>query len=264
MTAEIIQDDVLLALQDFERRGEKFDAVVMDPPYCSGGLLPAQVARSGIAKYSEKTTLGDFEDGMSALTFWRFMIEVFRGSKRVLKQPGYLFSFIDWRQYQVIFSAMERGGLRLTGSITWNKLNSRPNPGQFMQDSEFVIYATNGSRKTDKFGGHSVVTCPAPITCTRIHPTQKPEKVYAHLYNILEDGSRILELFSGSASGGVAAIQAGFDYIGVESSPFYVASSRKRLRDELEKAQFLEPKKEEAPKEETPLFPSLNNDDETL
>ena len=27
MTAEIIQDDVLHALQDFERRGEKFDCV---------------------------------------------------------------------------------------------------------------------------------------------------------------------------------------------------------------------------------------------
>ena len=266
MTAEIIQDDVLHALQDFERRGEKFDCVVMDPPYCSGGLLPAQVARSGIAKYSEMTTLGDFEDGMSALTFWRFMIEVFTRSRRVLRKPGYLFSFIDWRQYQTIFSAMERGGLRLTGSITWYKLNSRPNPGQFMQDSEFVIYGVNGREKNGKFGGHSVVTCPAPITCTRIHPTQKPEKVYAHLYNILEDSARILELFSGSASGGVAAIHNGFDYIGVESSPFYVASSRKRLHDELARKDFLEPKADhkEEPKEETPLFPSLSNDDKTL
>lgn len=265
MTAEIIQDDVLHALQDFERRGEKFDCVVMDPPYCSGGLLPAQVAKSGIAKYSEMTTLGDFEDGMGALTFFKFLVEVFRGSKRVLRQPGYLFSFIDWRMYPIVFESMERGGLRLTGSITWNKLNSRPNPGQFMQDSEFVIYSTNGAKKNGKFGGHSVVTCPAPITCSRIHPTQKPEKVYAHLYNILEDGARILELFSGSASGGVAAIHNGFDYVGVESSPFYVASSRKRLRDELARKDFLEPKQnKEESKEETPLFPSLNNDDETL
>lgn len=73
----------------------------------------------------------------------------------------------------------------------------------------------------------------------------------------------MLELFSGSASGGVAAIQNGFDYIGVESSPFYVASSRKRLRDELARKDFLEPKriKKESKKEETPLFPSLENDD---
>ena len=110
MNAEIIQDDVLHALQELEKRGEKFDCVVMDPPYCSGGLLPAQVARGGITKYSEMVTLGDFEDGMSALTFFKFMIEVFTRSRRVLRKPGYIFSFIDWRQYQVIFSAMKGGG----------------------------------------------------------------------------------------------------------------------------------------------------------
>ena len=143
MTAEIIQDDVLHALQDFERRGEKFDCVVMDPPYCSGGLLPAQVARSGIAKYSEMTTLGDFEDGMSALTFWRFMIEVFTRSRRVLKKPGYLFSFIDWRMYPVIFQAMEISGIKIRGGLVWNKIISRPNHGQFIQNCEFIIYGTN-------------------------------------------------------------------------------------------------------------------------
>lgn len=258
MTAEIIQDDVLHALQDFERRCEKFDCVVMDPPYCSGGLLPAQVQRSGIAKYCNTVTLGDFEDGMSALTFFRFMIEIFRGSKRVLNQPGYCFSFIDWRNYQIIFSAMERAGLRLTGTITWNKLNSRPNPGQFSQDSEFVIYATNGAKKNvEKFGGHSVVSCAAPLVSSRIHPTQKPLLVYAHLYRILNKRAKILELFSGSASGGVAALQLGFDYVGIESSPYYVAGARKRLRDEQARLSFLVAggnDDEETPKQETPSF----------
>lgn len=74
MTAEIIQDDVLHALQDFERRGEKFDAVVMDPPYCSGGLLPQQIARGSVSKYGVRTDLGDFEDGMSQLAFFRLSL----------------------------------------------------------------------------------------------------------------------------------------------------------------------------------------------
>lgn len=254
MNAEIIQDDVLHALQELEKRGEKFDCVVMDPPYCSGGLLPAQVARGGIAKYSEMVTLGDFEDGMSALTFFKFMIEVFRGARSVLKKPGYLFTFIDWRMYSVLFEALERSGLTVRGSLVWFKLNSRPNPGQFIQDSEFVIYGTNGKEKTDLFGGHSVVECPAPITSSRIHPTQKPVKVYAHLYRILKKPARILELFSGSAAGGVAAIENGFDYLGIESSPFYVASSRKRLKDEMQKTAFLTVQNVENKQETTPSF----------
>lgn len=240
--AEIIQDDVLHALSKLASDNELFDCVVMDPPYCSGGLLPAQITRRGVDKYCETKTLGDFADGMSALTFYRFMIEVFRDSKNVINKPGYLFCFIDWRMYPVIYQAMEMSGVIMRGALTWNKGNSRPNFGHFRQDSEFILYGTNGKEKTRNIGNHSVIACPAPITCNRIHPTEKPVKVYTELYKILNPGGRILELFSGSAAGGVAAIHSGFDYVGVESSTFYVATSRKRLRDELEKACFLDDK----------------------
>lgn len=238
-TWQIIQEDVLIALAEMEKRGEKFDCVVMDPPYCSGGLLPQQIARGGVSKYSERTDLGDFEDGMSQLAFFRFMIEVFTRSKRVLNQPGYLFSFIDWRSYPVISEALEGGGVRWLGTCVWNKGNSRPNPGQFFQDCEFVLWGTNGREKTKNFGGHAVIDCRTPLTAERIHPTQKPPFVYSKLYGILNEKPRILELFSGSASGGVAALEMGADYVGVESSPYYVAASRKRLREAEEKMKFL-------------------------
>lgn len=237
-TWQIIQEDVLIALAELEKRGEKFDCVVMDPPYCSGGLLPQQIARGGVSKYSKRTDLGDFVDGMSQLTFFRFMIEVFTRSKRVLKQPGYLFSFIDWRSYPVISEALERGGVRWLGTVVWNKGQSRPNPGQFFQDCEFVLYGVAGRTKTKNFGGHAVIDCRAPLTAERIHPTQKPPFVYSRLYGILDENPRILELFSGSASGGVAALEMGADYVGVESSPYYVAASRKRLCETEDKMKF--------------------------
>lgn len=237
--AEIIQDDVLHALSKLASDNELFDCVVMDPPYCSGGLTPTQITRRGVDKYCKTKTLGDFEDGMSGISFYRYMLEVFRESRGVLTKPGYLFCFIDWRMYPVIYQALEGAGVCLRGAITWNKLNSRPNFGQFRQDSEFILYGTNGKDKTRNIGNHSVITCPSPLMSDRIHPTQKPVKVYAELYKILNPNGRILELFSGSTAGGVAAIHSGFDYIGVESSPFYVATSRKRLREELEKACFL-------------------------
>ena len=239
MSWQIIQEDVLAALAELEKRGEKFDCVVMDPPYCSGGLLPQQIARGGVSKYIQRTDLDDFEDGMSQLAFFRFMIEVFTRSKRVLKQPGYLFSFIDWRSYPVVAEALEGGGVRWRGTCVWNKGNSRPNSGQFFQDCEFVLWGTNGHEKTKNFGCHAVIDCRAPLTAERIHPTQKPPFVYSKLYGILNEKPRILELFSGSASGGVAALELGADYVGVEASPYYVAASRKRLRDEEKKIEFL-------------------------
>lgn len=124
---QIIQEDVLFALAELEKRGEKFDCVVMDPPYCSGGLLPQQVVRGGVSKYSKRTDLGDFEDGMSQLAFFHFMVEVFVRSKRVLNQPGYLFSFIDWRSYPVISEALEGGGGKM---VRDGSLEQRTEPSE--------------------------------------------------------------------------------------------------------------------------------------
>lgn len=256
MSFEIVQDDVLHALQDFERRGEKFDCVVMDPPYCSGGAFTSTISKNS-EKYCRSDKYLDFFDGLGQLALFRFLCEIFFNCRNVLKSPGYLFCFTDWRIYPIVSEAFMRGQITSRGVLVWNKMNSRINPGQFRNDCEFIFYGTAGSKKNNKFLTSNVISCRSPLSCTRIHPTQKPEKVYAHLYNILEDGARILELFSGSASGGVAAIHNGFDYIGVESSPFYVASSRKRLRDELARKDFLDPKqtKKESKKEETPLLP---------
>lgn len=239
MGAEIIHDDVLIALKSLEDRGENFDCVVMDPPYCSGGLMPAQITRGSFGKYIKATDFEEFNDGMSSLVYYRFMIEVFTRCLRVLNKPGYIFTFIDWRMYPVIYEALERGGGRVLGAICWNKNNAIPHPGMFQQSFELILYATNGRDKTTKHGGMGVIDCPAPLSAQRIHPTQKPVAVYSRLYKII-GGRRVLELFSGSASGGVAAIQNGLDYVGVESSPFYVAASRKRLHDEMLKMDFLQ------------------------
>ena len=132
------------------------------------------------------------------------------------------------------------------GAICWNKNNAIPHPGMFQQSFELILYATNGRDKTTKHGGMGVIDCPAPLSAQRIHPTQKPTGVYSRLYKII-GGRRVLELFSGSASGGVAAIENGLDYIGVESSPYFVAASRKRLRETMSKTAFLEGKKETNP-----------------
>lgn len=45
-----------------------------------------------------------------------------------------------------------------------------------------------------------------------------------------------------------------FDYLGIESSPFYVASSRKRLKDEMQKTAFLTVQSVENKQETTPSF----------
>jgi site-specific DNA-methyltransferase (adenine-specific)/modification methylase len=67
----------------------------------------------------------------------------------------------------------------------------------------------------------------------REHPTQKPVSLMAwciQRLNLAPD-SLILDPFSGSGSTGVAAIQEGHRFLGIEREPAYVAIARRRIAD---------------------------------
>ena len=63
-----------------------------------------------------------------------------------------------------------------------------------------------------------------------VHPTQKPLKV---LRQLIEWGSRegdlVLDPFMGVGSTGVAAVELGRRFIGIELEPAYVAAAQRRI-----------------------------------
>jgi len=65
---------------------------------------------------------------------------------------------------------------------------------------------------------------------SRIHPTQKPVKLYEWLLNhYAKPGDKILDTHVGSASSLIACHHMGFDYIGSELDPDYFKSATERL-----------------------------------
>ena len=64
----------------------------------------------------------------------------------------------------------------------------------------------------------------------RIHPTQKPVKLYEWLLmNYAKEGDRILDTHLGSGSIAVACHNLGFDLVGCELDPDYYAAACQRL-----------------------------------
>lgn len=62
------------------------------------------------------------------------------------------------------------------------------------------------------------------------HPTVKPIKLMSWLCNLVTPpGGLILDPFMGSGSTGVAALQSGFDFVGVELSEDYTEVARRRI-----------------------------------
>lgn len=226
---EIIEGDCIEVLQRLEKEGRKYDALVADPPYCSGAMQPAQISSKGVRKYVEKEYKATFWDGMSQRSFTLYASEWLRLAKRCLKDTAYFFIFIDWRQYPAMSDAVQFAGLSWRGTAVWNKKNSRPNIGHISQTAEFILWGTVGT-KSDKIVPDGVIEESSPAICKRYHPTEKSVKVVKELLKILpDDAQSVLDPFSGSATTGAAALSLGLDYTGIEKEKYFCDVSRERL-----------------------------------
>ena len=66
----------------------------------------------------------------------------------------------------------------------------------------------------------------------RIHPTQKPVKLYDWLLaSYAKPGDRILDTHLGSGSSAIAAYYAGHDFVGIELDEDYFKAAKKRFKE---------------------------------
>jgi site-specific DNA-methyltransferase (adenine-specific) len=73
----------------------------------------------------------------------------------------------------------------------------------------------------------------------RIHPTQKPVKLYKWLLtNYAKPGNKILDTHMGSQSSRIAAFNMGFDYWGWELDPEYFEAGCKRFKEQTAQTQL--------------------------
>lgn len=75
----------------------------------------------------------------------------------------------------------------------------------------------------------------------RIHPTQKPVKLYKWLlHNYAKQGDLILDTHVGSASSLIACYDMGFDAVGFELDKDYYEASKKRLNEFMSQGRLFE------------------------
>lgn len=63
------------------------------------------------------------------------------------------------------------------------------------------------------------------------HPTQKPDRLMKWCLSFVPDAKTILDPFMGSGTTGVAAVQMGRDFIGIEREPKYFDIACKRIEE---------------------------------
>ena len=142
----ILHGDTLQVIRAF--KPQVFDAIITDPPYASGGWKPAEKNRTTNQKYSsmdKENALPDFDGDQKDQRSWtRWMAEWLSDARKACKPGAPICLFIDWRQYPSITDALQWAGWIWRGCAVWDKMTSRPQKGRFRQQSEYIVWGSNG------------------------------------------------------------------------------------------------------------------------
>ena len=233
------------------------DLIFADPPYflSNGGSTCSNGKRASVHKGGWDASRGVQQDHA-------FNMAWLRACQRVLKPSGTI--WVSGTQH-VIFSigfAMQSLGYHLLNTVTWFKPNASPNLAcrMFTHSTEMVLWAApmrqkkllhtfnyrdmkadNGGKQMRDLwqlpepGGEQVIwsipTPPKSEKASGRHPTQKPLSLLERIIRAgSSPGQTVLDPFNGSGTTGVAAVQAGRRYVGIDVDDTYLDLTARRLR----------------------------------
>ncbi len=225
-----------------EMESEQFDMIFADPPYflSNGGVT----CKSGRMVSVDK---GRWDRSKGAEQNHAFNLEWLEQCQRLLKPNGSI--WVSGTQH-VIYSigyAMQQLGFKILNDIAWFKVNPPPNLScrYFTHGTETIIWAGRDDKTKHTFnyqlmkehnGGKQMknlwnIMSPRKAEKTHgKHPTQKPMQLLDRIVLASTDeGHRILDPFSGSATTGLSAVANGRTYVGIEQSQEYLDLSIQRF-----------------------------------
>jgi len=178
-----------------------FDLAVCDPPYGLGDKL-LKGGKTGMVKFHEQYELNQWDNERPN---YEYFLELFRVSKnQIIWGANYFLDFLPPSR----------------GIISWDK-----NLGSPLNFSHFELAWTS----FDCIARKVVISS---NTGNRMHPTQKPIKLYEWLLkNYAQTGDKILDTHLGSGSSRIAAQKLGFDFYGCEIDEDYFNQSEKRFKE---------------------------------
>ncbi|HRQ87826.1 MAG TPA: site-specific DNA-methyltransferase [Bacteroidia bacterium] len=231
-TFDIIAGDALNRLRDLD--ASSVHAVITDPPYCSGGFSETgkrQAKGQGLRSETIRSEGWFINDNMTTGGLVWLLRECMIEVERILVDGGSALVFTDWRMVPHLAPALESSGLRFQNKITWDK--GSPGLGHgFRPRSEEILHFVKGSPSFfDKATGN-VIRCPRVRHTARLHQTEKPVPLLETLIRVVAPVAGIvLDMFAGSGSTGIACINTGRKFIGIERSPDFVSIARQRAAE---------------------------------
>ena len=123
----------------------------------------------------------------------------------------------------------EEVGFKFQNLLIWDKGNVTPNR-YYMQAYECILMLRKGGAKTIVNKGTSNILKVPNIIGKKKHPSEKPvELLEIMINNSTIDSDTVIDMFMGSGSTGVACINTGRKFIGIELDEEYFDIAKERI-----------------------------------
>jgi site-specific DNA-methyltransferase (adenine-specific) len=198
------------------------DAVITDPPFTAAG-------GSTNGRSSE----------LDSQFFRHWLTDVVNTIKAVTRSNGCAFMCCDWRTLSDVRVAWREVGERMSSSARdWEVVQAlvwdRETIGMgtpFRNSFEMIAFARGGDFSTDGWARDmpTVFRVRWPYGKHEHHGAEKPVELMAQFVELVS--GTILDPFMGSGTTGVAAVQAGRKFVGIEVEPKYFEIACERIRD---------------------------------
>jgi len=213
---ELLNIDCMEYMRGLEDKA--FDLAIVDPPY---GIKPLSVNenRDPSSKYrrSMAKMVESAKDWNGSKPDDEYFKELFRvskeqivwGANNFILPPTEYFCIWDKKQTVENFASAE---------YAWVSMNTWKKPAKVFT---YQIHAANAVEN-------------------KIHPTQKPVKLYKWLLTkYANQGNKILDTHLGSGSSAIAAHSLGFDFVGCELDKDYYQAACKRFKEQTAQIKLL-------------------------
>lgn len=215
---------------------QSVDMILTDPPYGNSnneGDLNAAIG--SMRGYEVEAIANDDQASMRAVVG-----DMLLQGARVLRKTSALLCFCSGGgqrgpTFAWLAQRMDEGGLYFFHSLIWDKVNTGLG-WRYRRQYEMVMIAHRARGKilwADPGRSHpNIVKMPAPAGFLRRHPNEKPEALMRLLLEIhAPPGAVVCDPFMGSGTTGVAAVQLGLSFVGVELDARHFDTACRRIEE---------------------------------
>jgi site-specific DNA-methyltransferase (adenine-specific) len=190
----------------------KVDAVITDPPYGIGA--GAKAFKNGTRKGDVEYSYGEWDSSTPEVE----LLDMALGKAAVSILWGGNYFVLPPSKCWLVWDKCTGENSYADAELAWSNID-----------------------KPVKLIRKSWVGANAKDTPVRLHPTQKPVEVMAWRIEQAGNPQTILDPFMGSGTTGVAAVQMGRQFIGIEREPKYFDIACKRIEQAVAQGQLFEP-----------------------